>query len=131
MAVYTESSHVTRPAGADLSSSQYYIVKLQADSTYSPRSVILASAATDVLMGVIANVPDSGAGSDVDVVTRNASGTFKVICGGTIAIGDALTSDANGKAITTTSSGNHVLGYAQEAGASGQIIEFMPALHKY
>lgn len=122
MAVYTEEGHITRLSGADLSAKQYFIVKLN-----SSRQVILTAAATDQLLGVVANVPDAGTNAPVDVCVRNAEGTFKVQCGGTVAVGDRLTSDAAGKAITTVTAGNEVLGIAVEAGVAGQVIEYAHA----
>jgi hypothetical protein len=122
MAVYTEEAHVTRPAGADLSAKQWFIVKLN-----SSKQVVLSSAATDKHFGIVANVPDSATNSPVDVVLCNADGTFKVTAGGSVAVGDLLTSDANGKAIATTTSGDRVIGMAVTAGASGELVEFAPA----
>lgn len=104
----------TVKAGADLSSeanAQYRIVKL------SSSGVVLASAATDKLYGVLQNKPTSARAATVGV-----EGTTKIKAGGTIAIGDSLTSDANGAAIATTTSGNAVIAIARQAGASGDLI---------
>lgn len=137
MANYSDQRYIDRIAGADLSGTDpaggtttclFHIVKEQADSTYG-RSVILASSATDDLFGVLNNQPKTG--ETADVCGRNANGTFKVILGGTVTILDRLTSDANGKAITTTTTGNQVIGIAQESGVAGQVIEYMPVNYKY
>lgn len=135
MAGYSEGPFLDRIAGADLSgvgpaggttNCLFRIVKQQADATNpTGRSVILATAATDLLFGVLNNQPK--AGETADVFARNGQGTFKVVLGGTVTLGDKLTSDANGAAITTTTSGNQVLGYAQESGVVGQVIEYLPA----
>ena len=126
MAVYTEEDHLTRPAGVDLTAKQYFIVKLNAS-----KQLVLASAATDFLFGVVAGLPDSSAvGTPVDVAVRNGSGTFKVVAGGTIAVGDLITSDANGNAVTTVTSGNEVLGVAVEAAVAGQVFEYLKMARK-
>lgn len=127
MSVFTESSHITRPAGADLSAAQYKIVKQQAD-----RSVILATAATDILLGIVATAPlYTTVGAPTDVKVRNGDGTFKVMLGSTVAVGDALTTNGAGLAITTTTAGNQLIGYAQEAGVVNQIIEVTLNAGKY
>jgi hypothetical protein len=138
MANYSDGPYVDRIAGADLSglaNSQanttclFRIVKQQADATNTTgRSVILASAATDKLFGVLNNQPKDG--ETASVRGRNSQGTFKVVIGGTVTINDLLTSDANGAAVTTTNSGDQVIGIAQESGVVGQVIEYLPANNK-
>lgn len=139
MANYSDGPYLDRIAGADLSGAGpaggtttclFRIVKQQADSTNpTGRSVILASAASDVSLGVLNNQPK--AGETANVRGRNSDGTFKVIIGGTVTIGDDLTSDSNGAAITTTTTGHQVIGVAQESGVSGQVIEYLPVLYKH
>lgn len=125
MATYSEEGYITRLAGADLSDKQYYIVKQQTD-----RTIVLASAATDFLFGVLHKPAASG--GEVSVAARNMDGTFKVIAGATFAAGVYLTSDSAGKAIGTTTANNEVIGVAQEAAtAVGQIIEYLPLSRKY
>jgi hypothetical protein len=48
-------------------------------------------------------------------------GRALVVCGGAVAVGDELQSDANAAAITHTGSG-HILGLALDAGVAGDII---------
>jgi hypothetical protein len=124
MATYNIGPFITRLAGADLSASNFRILVQQAD-----RTVVLANAATQNFIGVLHYGAKQG--GEVSILGRNAGGTFKVIAGGTIAVGDALTSDANGAAITTTTAGNEVIGFAQEAAVAGQVIEYQPAFRKY
>jgi hypothetical protein len=56
--------------------------------------------------------------------------TLKVLAGGTIAAGDLITADANSKAVTVasqpTSATYYVYGIALIAGASGDVVEFVP-----
>lgn len=122
MSTYSEGREITRLAdpSTDLSGKRYYIVKQQTD-----RSLVLASASTDELFGVI-NHP-AIAGGEVSVVGRNADGTFKVVAGAAITAQTYLTTDSSGRAVSTTSSGDQLIGIAQEAAsAAGQIIEYMP-----
>lgn len=130
MANFTVGDDITRKQGADLTGKLYYIVKQ--DTT--AQQVVLASAATDKLLGVLSMLNKAGStavGATVNIHMRNASGTFKVVLGGTVAIGDKLTSDATGRAVTTVTAGNEVLGEACEAGIAGQIVEFIPQTNKF
>lgn len=117
MAVFSDGRYIDRKAGADLSGKQYRVVKQQSD-----RTVVLATAASDNLFGVLTNAPV--AGDTADVCGINAVGTFKVVLGGTVAFGAKLTTDANGAGVTATT-GNNVFGIAQEAGVTGQVIEYL------
>lgn len=49
------------------------------------------------------------------------SGIAEVEYGGNVTRGDLLTSDANGKAIATTTAGNRIIGIAMASGVSGDI----------
>lgn len=117
MSTYTDGPRFSADAGADLSAKRYYIVKTDANG-----KVVLASAATDKLIGVLDNTPE--ANDTADVVLRNGQGTFKVIAGGTISKDAYLTTDASGKAVATTTSGNHVFGQAVRAAVAGDIVEY-------
>lgn len=112
-------------AAADYSAKQFYIVKQSGDA-----AVTLASAATDLLIGVIQNKPKSG--EAVEVFGRWGGGTGKVILGsGGATRGAFLTADADGKAVATTTGGDEVIGRALQAGDAGDIIEFSPSNEKY
>jgi hypothetical protein len=124
MAKFIEGNHFSAVAVADLSALQYKIMKL--DST---GKVAAATAATDVIIGVLDNTPVLG--ELASVWLRSSNGTFKVKLGGTVAIGDAVTSDGSSAGIATTTAGNQILGYAVQAGVSGNIIEVMPSTAKY
>lgn len=134
MAVYSEGRYIDRITDAALTvaDDNFRIVKQQS-STANPtgRKVVLASAASDNFMGVLNMDSDVVAGETVSVCGRNAEGTFKVVLGGTVAIGDDLTSDSTGAAITTTTGGDQVIGVAQEAGVAGQVIEYRPTDRKH
>lgn len=112
---------VTLNSTNDLSLKQFYIVAVD---TSNDHAVVLGAAATDPIVGVLQNKPKANQGALVRFI-----GTTKVIAGGTITRGDRVTSDANGKAITTTSTGNAVLGRALVSAVAGDILEVMLALN--
>jgi len=119
MAREVEGNIASREAGEDLSSSQYYIVKL------SSGTVVKSSAATDKHLGVVRNKPTSGA--TASIFLRSAAGTGKVKAGGTISAGQKITSDANGKAVVSTSNGDEIIGMAVEDAVLNDVFEFMPS----
>lgn len=83
-------------------------------------SCIKAAAATDKLLGTSDEL-NHVTGEVVDIAVGPVP---KVRLGGTVAVGDWLTSDANGKAITTTTTGNRVIGYAEQAGVADDIVNY-------
>lgn len=102
----------TEIAGADLSAAQFKFVTLE-----STGKVILANSAGEQAYGVVI----VGAAAD-RAVTVVRTGSVMVEAGGTIAAGAAVATNAAGKA-QTAATGNIVMGYAKEAGVSGQLIE--------
>lgn len=113
MATQAVPLEVSPLAGADLTAKQFFLVKL---STSADDTVLLAAANTDVVYGVLTNKPNTGQAAEVQIV-----GVAKVVAGAAFTRGDALMSDANGNAITKTST-NPIFGYALEsAGGSGEI----------
>lgn len=105
---------ITVAAAADLSAKQFFFVKADGN---------LAGAGAEAL-GVLQNDPKSGAAAAIRVM-----GVSKVVYGGTVAVGDLLSSDASGKAVKYTAAsvsagtpeplaGTHVLGVALIAGVS-------------
>ncbi|MGE0388447.1 MAG: capsid cement protein [Gammaproteobacteria bacterium] len=82
--------------------------------------VLQAAAVGDAMIGV-ANEIDAAIGERIDVVLV---GIADVEYGGTIARGDLLTSDANGKAVAAApaaGTNNRIVGVALVAGVSGDI----------
>lgn len=118
MATFVEGNRISRNAGADLSAKQYYVVKTDASG-----DIVLASAATDAILGVLQNKPASGDTADVALI--NGNGTGKVLLGGNVSKDAYLTANGNGEAIATTTSGNRVFGRALAAGSDGDIIEYV------
>jgi hypothetical protein len=78
-------------AGADLSSSQYFFVKLD-----TATAAVVAGAGENAI-GVLQNAPASGA-----VAIIRTQGLSKVIAGDAVVIGVAVASNAAGKAVTAT-----------------------------
>jgi hypothetical protein len=118
------SSRVGIASGSDFTSSgtnyepTFQIVKLNGSN-----QVVASAASTDKHIGVIMNCPTSG--DTADVLLINNMGTGKVQAGGTVNVGDDLTSDASGHAVATTTSGDIIIGQAIQAGASGQTVEYI------
>lgn len=83
---------ITLEAGADLSSSQYYFVKLNA----SGKAVVCAGA-TDIPVGVLQNNPTSGQAAEIVVV-----GLTKVSSNAALAIGDLIGTSSDGQADAKT-----------------------------
>lgn len=138
MSQYVQSRELSFITDTDLSTIgsnglptyQYNIVSYASSTANTTnRKIVLCTSATDAkMLGVLDNNPK--AGETASVVARNAQGTMKVLVSVNstgVAIGDALTASSDSGAITTTTSGNQILGYALEAGVAGQIIEYVPA----
>jgi hypothetical protein len=113
-------------AGADLSNSQYRFVKL--DSTQN--KVIVATAGTDNIIGVLLNAPKSGEEARVGLL--NGNGTYQIVASTLISLGAVMTATTGGKAVTTSTTGHRVAGIALEAAAAdGDLIEIQPTNFKY
>jgi surface antigen len=87
-----------------------------------------ASAASQALVGTTGKVGASAAGVMVDVVRSGLGG---VTLGGSVQAGDWLTSNADGKAIATTTAGDNVIGRAEQPGVAGDIIDYFAAPGRY
>ncbi len=96
---------------------QYTIVKADVSND---ESIVLAAAATDPIVGILVNLPKAGKAANVQWL-----GSCKVLAGGTITRGDKVTANSSGAAITTTSSGNTVVGIALQSAVSGDLFEVL------
>lgn len=107
------------------------------NKTYTPLLIESIKAATNLeqhrFVGFDGNYCQAGAKAlgIVDVSTEKDQyaptaifGTLIVEAGGTIAVGDAIASDATGKAVKAVDSAI-VNGYAKDAGTSGQEIRIL------
>ncbi|HXS18967.1 MAG TPA: DUF2190 family protein [Polyangiaceae bacterium] len=104
------SPPVARKAAADLN--PYRILKGNANDG----EVLQSSAAADKHLGV--SGPD--AVTSGNTASLHVDGIVPVEYGGNVAVGDPLTSDANGKAVVATA-GQRSIGFAQEVGDDGTI----------
>lgn len=124
MTVISRSFERSAVAGEDMTAKQFYIVQLDATG-----KIEVAEGATDLVVGVLQNAPYTG-----EQATYQFLGTTKVIAGGTVNIGDWVTTDSSGQAIATTTDGNITIGryIGTAAAASGDIIEVqMSVQHLY
>jgi uncharacterized protein DUF2190 len=108
-------------AGAAIAKNR--IVKFGADQNH----VIQGAAATDKLIGVADNIGADAAEDRIDVIME---GIALVTYGGTVTCGDMLTSDATGRAVSTTTAANRVIGVAMDDGVVGDIgsVRISPSL---
>lgn len=111
MAYEIPVQNVTLEASADLSSNQFYAIKVD-----SSGQAALAGDGENAV-GILQNDPDA-AGKAAEVMFLGVS---KAALGGTVTAGDNLASDTNGAFVTATG-GDAVIAIALEGGDSGEII---------
>lgn len=110
-------------ASGDLSTSQYKVVKFATTAG----AVVVGAAGSDKIAGVLMNDPTSGQAAEVAV-----GGIVKVLSEASVAAGDHVVSSTTGRAKTTTSANDHVLGIALDAaGAAGDLIRVYVAISNY
>ena len=103
----------TLTAAADLSSKQYYFVKLASATT-----VNVCSAVTDLPIGILQNNPESGEQAVVQIF-----GISKVVADGTIAAARWLGTSADSQAAGITPGSDttvYVMGQAIQAASAGE-----------
>lgn len=124
MATQTFGPTRTFKTAADYSAKQFYIVWLA-------NGVATLADDADVpgenIMGTIQNKPQAAADANVEVMMPHGGATGKVIAGGSISAGAHLTTDANGKAITTTTADDYYFGIALQDADANDIFEYVPA----
>lgn len=102
---------ISETSGADLTAGQFRFVK------YSAGAIVLSAAGTDQVAGVLNNKPNTG-----EVCEIMTLGTSKMVAGAAVAKGAVVMSDAQGRAVTGTST-NYGQGIAMEAAsAAGELI---------
>ena len=102
-------------AAADLSSKQFYFVKLASSTT-----VNVCAAVTDKPIGILQNKPESGGQAMV-----RCFGVSKVSADPTLAAGDVIGTAADGQAQPISLGSEttvHVCGQAIEAGSAGETL---------
>lgn len=124
---FTEGSFKSFLSTNDLSAvaNQNCIVKMDS----AANSIVLAAAGTDKSIGILQNSPKAGGTANVRM--RSGGSTAQVIAGGTVNIGDPVTSDSSGHAVVTTTAGHQILGYALYAAASGDVFEIELSTGKF
>lgn len=105
-------------AAADLSTNQYYAVKLDSNGDFE-----LSDTSGEAVDGIIAHPALIGEALGVTI-----GGIEKGIAGAAVAAGAELMMDGNGKFITATS-GNHIVGKAQSAASAD--LELISVLFAY
>lgn len=119
MAVQYPNQVISFTAGADLSSNQFYLLKLN-----SSGNAVLATGAGSPLIGVLQNKPENGEAAEVMV-----AGVAKVIAGATIDEADIITANASGKALSVTTKSltfsGYAIGQAITAGATGEYVSVL------
>lgn len=101
----------TLPAAADLSAKQYYCVKQNSSGQFA-----LCSAATDLVDGILQNLPKSGEQARVQW-----RGILKVKLGGTVTVNALASVNSSGLAVVGAST-NPTFGKFMDAGVSGDIV---------
>lgn len=96
-------------AGADLSTKQFYVVKLN-----SSGQIVLAGDG-EMAYGILQDKPVSGAVGSVAV-----SGQSLAVLGATVAAGAKVAANASGQVVTATT-GENVLGICTEGGAVNEV----------
>jgi hypothetical protein len=101
-------------AGADLSALQFTAVK-----SGTGRTCVSATDATAPIMGILMNKPVSGDPAEVAI-----GGIAKAKAGsGGWTAGQPLTATTGGALIATSTNNHHIVGYAHEAAAAGDIAQ--------
>ena len=87
--------------------------------------VVVADGATAPLAGV----SEYGCDAKGDAVSIATAGHGPIVtAGAAIAAGDYLTSNAEGKAIKATTTGQYCIGVAEEVGVADDVITYRPGL---
>lgn len=123
MANKTIGSTRTFKTAADYSANQFYIVWLSGETATLADD---ADVPGENIMGVMQTKPSANVGATVEVAMPHGGGTAKVIAGGNIAVGDHLTTDANGKAIATVTADDYTFGLAFKTAVANDIFEYIP-----
>lgn len=113
MAVENIKDMLSGPAQSDLSKKQFYALQLISGADFGFN---LATGATQNAGGILQNKPTAG-----QAVQAAVLGLCKYKAGGTIHVGDKLTSHTDGTLIATTTDGDHIWGTAMTEAVSGDI----------
>ena len=120
MSQSTSVLDTTYNAAADLSSKQYYIMKISA-----ALNVNVATSRTDISLGILQNEPTANEAAVVRVL-----GTSKAKCNGTITINAQVTATADGRIYAADTDKDVIIGIALEAGVENDVIEILLVHYK-
>lgn len=112
----TRSEGLTKTLNAEGTIAAYTIVKVGA----ADHGALAAAAVSDKIIGVTGSL-GAASGERVDVIMQ---GIATVLYGGTVARGDVLTTDANGKAVTAApaaGTNNRIIGIAMISGVANDL----------
>ena len=109
-------------ATGDLSSSQYKIVKF---GSTAGTVKIADTAATDAILGVLQNDPADGEAAEVA-----CQGVAKCLAEASVTVGSSVTVSSTGRAKSTDTDGNRIIGIALKASVSaGDVIPVLIGIH--
>ncbi|MFQ5629815.1 MAG: capsid cement protein [bacterium] len=111
----SETDLLTIPASTDLSTKQYFLVKLAADE-----QAATPGTKGEKVIGVQLNKPDAENKS----TKVQIDGVGVVYAGATISTGNYLVTDAAGEAIQADAAGQHVFGMALHDAVDGDLVHF-------
>lgn len=114
MANVKDDLKLSKKVAADYSTSQYYLMNINTSDQW-----VKASTAGQKVVGVLIDAPDAAN----EFGCCRVLGPAKVIAGGTVAQGDRLVCDANGKAVKVSASDQYVFGRAIADAVTGDIFE--------
>lgn len=117
-------------AGGNIPPSRIVKISTAADST-----VLVSASATSPNFGVsqigTRRAPGTGDDDGYAAIAGENIGVYSAACvcpveaGGTITSGAALTADSNGRAITTTTEGDFIIGWALESGTTYDLVKVL------
>ena len=103
-------------AGADLSSSQYKLVK----AASTANEVVVGTSSTSSVLGVLRNDP-----ADTEEASVQCAGVVRALSEASVTYGSWVTCSTTGRVKSTTTVDNRVIGIALEAGNAGDIIKVL------
>lgn len=110
-------------AGASQTANQYKFVK----PASTAGEIIVGTSATSACLGVLMNDPADGEVAEVAVI-----GTVRVLAEASVSAGDLVACSTTGRAKTSTTSNNKIMGKALEASSSaGDLITIALAPSNY
>lgn len=114
---------VTLPAGADLTGKQYYAMYV--DTSGNAQVITADNTVAQAAIGILQNAPKFSSGAYAEEAEIAMVGVVKAIAGGTVAIGDFVGADTNGKIVKYTpgtDTTKFIIGRCLVGGAANEIL---------